>query len=31
MGGDWFVLVSARLADGRQLKRKVDVPGVKSR
>jgi hypothetical protein len=31
MGGDWFVLIDARLADGRKLKRKVDVPGVKSR
>ncbi len=31
MGGDWFVLVSATLADGRKLNRKVDVPGVKSR
>jgi YtkA-like protein len=31
MGGDWFVLVNATLADGRTLRRKVDVPGVKSR
>jgi hypothetical protein len=31
MGGDWFVLVSARLADGRALQRKVDVRGVRSR
>jgi hypothetical protein len=31
MGGDWFVLISARLADGRALKRKVDIPGVRSR
>lgn len=31
MGGDWFVLVTATLPDGRKLNRKVDVPGVKSR
>jgi hypothetical protein len=31
MGGDWFVLVSAALADGRKVNRKIDVPGVKSR
>ena len=31
MGGDWFVVVNGTLADGRKLKRKVDVPGVKSR
>jgi hypothetical protein len=31
MGGDWFVLVDARLADGRVLKRKIDVRGVRSR
>jgi hypothetical protein len=31
MGGDWFVLVNATLADGRKLSRKVDVRGVKSR
>jgi hypothetical protein len=31
MGGDWFILVEASLADGRKLKRKVDVPGVRSR
>jgi hypothetical protein len=30
MGGDWFVLVNATLADGRKLSRKVDVRGVKS-
>jgi hypothetical protein len=28
MGGDWFVLVNATLADGRKLTRKVDVRGV---
>jgi hypothetical protein len=31
MGGDWFVLVNATLADGRKLNRKMDLPGVKSR
>lgn len=31
MGGDWFVLVDATLSDGRKVKRKVDVRGVKSR
>jgi hypothetical protein len=31
MGGDWFVLVNATLADGRKLKHKVDVPAVRSR
>jgi hypothetical protein len=31
MGGDWFVLVNATLADGRKLRRKIDVPGVRSR
>jgi hypothetical protein len=30
MGGDWFVLIDATLADGRKLHRKVDVPGVES-
>jgi hypothetical protein len=28
MGGDWFILVRADLADGRSLERKIDVPGV---
>jgi hypothetical protein len=31
MGGDWFILVDGKLADGRKLRRKVDVKGVKSR
>ncbi len=31
MGGDWFVLIDVSLADGRTLKKKVDLPGVKSR
>ena len=30
MGGDWFVLINATLPDGRKVKRKVDLPGVKS-
>lgn len=29
MGGDWFVLVNATLADGRKVSRKIDVRGVK--
>ncbi len=28
MGGDWFILVRATLADGRSLEEQVDVPGV---
>ncbi len=28
MGGDWFILVRAELADGRSLERQIDVPGV---
>jgi hypothetical protein len=28
MGGDWFILVQAILADGRSMERKVDLPGV---
>jgi hypothetical protein len=31
MGGDWFFLVNATLADGRKLSRKIDVLGVKSK
>lgn len=31
MGGDWFVLVTGKLPDGRKLRRKLDLPGVKSR
>src|SRR5262245_24052708 len=31
MGGDWFVLIDAKLSDGRKVKqRKIDVPNVKS-
>jgi hypothetical protein len=29
MGGDWFLLVTGQLADGRRVNEKVDVPGVK--
>ena len=28
MAGDWFVLVTGQLADGRRINEKVDVPGV---
>jgi hypothetical protein len=28
MGGDWFILVQANLADGRSMERQIDVPGV---
>jgi hypothetical protein len=31
MAGDWFVLVTGTLPDGRKLKRKIDVAGVGSR
>jgi hypothetical protein len=31
MGGDWFLLINASLADGRKVNQKVDVAGVKSR
>ena len=31
MGGDWFVLVTGTLPGGEKLKRKIDVPAVKSR
>lgn len=31
MAGDWFVLVEARLRDGRTLQRQVDVRGVRAR
>jgi hypothetical protein len=31
MGGDWFVLVEGKLADGRAFRKKIDVPGVKSK
>jgi hypothetical protein len=30
MGGDWFILVEAELADGRTLEHKVDLPGITS-
>lgn len=28
MAGDWFIVVRARLADGRSLERALDLPGV---
>jgi len=28
MGGDWFLLIDVRLADGAHFEEKVDVPGV---
>jgi hypothetical protein len=31
MGGDWFILVDATLADGARVEGKIDVPGVKAR
>jgi len=31
MAGDWFLLVTGELADGRHLARRVDVPAVRSR
>lgn len=31
MGGDWFVIVTATLSDGRRVERKIDVPGVRVR
>jgi hypothetical protein len=30
MGGDWFVLVTGKLADGRPVNKKIDVKGVKA-
>ncbi|HEY9421756.1 MAG TPA: FixH family protein [Thermoanaerobaculia bacterium] len=30
MGGDWFILIDAKLRDGRTLQRQVDVAGVQS-
>jgi hypothetical protein len=29
MSGDWFILVTAKMKDGRSVERKIDVPGVK--
>jgi hypothetical protein len=31
MGGDWFILVTAKTPDGKMVARKIDVLGVKSR
>lgn len=30
MGGDWFLLLDIKLADGRAVERTLDVPGVRS-
>ena len=29
MGGDWFLLITAKTADGKTVEQKIDVPGVK--
>ena len=31
MGGDWFIIVTATLADGRSVERQMSVPGVRPR
>jgi hypothetical protein len=31
MGGDWFLLVTGTLADGRKLERQIEVRGVGAR
>jgi hypothetical protein len=31
MAGDWYLLLDARLPDGRTLHREVQIPGVRSR
>ena len=31
MGGDWFLLVTAKTPDGKRVERKIDVEGVKAR
>jgi hypothetical protein len=31
MAGDWYLVVSGRLADGRRLERRFDVRGVRAR
>jgi len=30
MGGDWFVLVTAKMPSGASVQRKIDVPGVRA-
>ena len=30
MGGDWFLLIDGRRADGRSFRKKIDVKGVKT-
>ena len=31
MGGDWFLLITAKTSSGETLEEKIDVPGVKSK
>jgi len=31
MGGDWFLLVTAKTPDGKSVERKIDVPGVQTK
>jgi hypothetical protein len=31
MGGDWFVLATVTMPDGRRMERRIDVPGVQAR
>jgi hypothetical protein len=31
MGGDWFLLIDAKLPEGGTLRRQVDLPGVRPR
>jgi len=31
MGGDWFIIVSGTLPDGRKLEHQAPLPGVRSR
>lgn len=31
MGGDWFLVIEARLPDGRRVEHRRDVPGVRGR
>ncbi len=30
MGGDWFILIEGKRADGRPFRKKIDLPGVRS-
>jgi hypothetical protein len=31
MGGDWFLLITATLPDGRKVREQVEIPGVRAR